>query len=197
MPSQLSASLNSAAGAESYKRRRMSALPFALLLVGVLLAACSGGSPGAADAGAATPTSEADRGLAFAECMRENGVDEFPDPDDDGGNFLGDDSGIDPESPEFMKATEACRDLVPPQDEGESGGEPADLEKATEWAQCIRDNGVPDFPDPVIDGNTTVVDTTGLEDGEADSQKMDEALEACEGKRPAGNLDRRQNGGNQ
>jgi hypothetical protein len=46
--------------------------------------------------------------LAFAECMRENGVD-IPDPQA-GGGFLQPGSGVDPQTPEFQEAMEACRD---------------------------------------------------------------------------------------
>jgi len=52
----------------------------------------------------------------LAKCMRANGVPEFPDPSADGGIQLHrtkDGSGIDPESPEFRKAEEACRQFRP------------------------------------------------------------------------------------
>lgn len=50
----------------------------------------------------------------FAQCMRENGVAGFPDPSADGGGMmLGQDSGIDPESPKFQAAQEKCRQFQP------------------------------------------------------------------------------------
>jgi hypothetical protein len=53
--------------------------------------------------------------LVHAECMRENGVD-FPDPSfsEDGGAMvnIGPGSGIDPDSPAFKRAQEACEDLM-------------------------------------------------------------------------------------
>ncbi len=53
--------------------------------------------------------------LAHAKCMRDNGVD-FPDPSfgDDGGVVvdIGPDSGIDPDSPAFKRAQEACQELM-------------------------------------------------------------------------------------
>jgi hypothetical protein len=49
--------------------------------------------------------------LAYAECMREHGVD-FPDPQVNGGMVrIG--TGIDPEDPDFTEADEACRDELP------------------------------------------------------------------------------------
>ena len=49
--------------------------------------------------------------LAFAKCMREHGIENFPDPGADGGLILraGEESGINPDSPEFKAAEEACR----------------------------------------------------------------------------------------
>jgi hypothetical protein len=171
-------------------------LPFVpLLLTGVLLTGCSGDSSGAASPGDASPTDAKGRGLAFAKCMRESGVPTFPDPGNDGDQLLGKDSGVDPKSPEFMKAQEACKDLMPQGKEGEKGGKPADLAKARVWAQCVRDNGEPKFPDPQIDGDTAVVDTTGVPDGEG--APLDKALEICQDKRPSGNLAMRRMGGGQ
>jgi hypothetical protein len=122
-------------------------------------------------------------------------VKDFPDPSDDGGGqVVGKDSGVDPKSPEFTKAQEACQDLMP-QANGAKGGKPADLAKAREWAKCIRENGVPKFPDPELDGNAAVVDTTGIPDEEGGP--LDKALETCEDKRPSGNLQMRRNGGGQ
>ncbi|WP_327710987.1 hypothetical protein OG912_22565 [Streptomyces sp. NBC_00464] len=153
-----------------------------LLLLGVLMTACSGGSSGAADSGGAKPTGSADRALAYAKCMRENGVTKFPDPKGDGSGVIGKDSGIDPESPTFKKAMEACKDLTP-QGAGPAGGKPIDAAKGRAWAECVRDNGVKDFPDP--DSDTGRVDMTGVGTGGEDPT-LDKALETCADKKPAG-----------
>ncbi len=54
--------------------------------------------------------------LAHSRCMREHGID-FPDPTfgEDGGvqMRIRKGSGIDPESPKFQEAQEACRDEMP------------------------------------------------------------------------------------
>jgi hypothetical protein len=52
--------------------------------------------------------------LANARCMREHGMD-FPDPtfDPNGGARLKLGGGINPDSPKFKKAQEACRDTMP------------------------------------------------------------------------------------
>ncbi|HYN97781.1 MAG TPA: hypothetical protein VES42_28410 [Pilimelia sp.] len=49
----------------------------------------------------------------LAKCMRENGIENFPDPAADGGIRLNRNSGIDPESAEFKAATEKCRQFRP------------------------------------------------------------------------------------
>ena len=54
--------------------------------------------------------------LAHAQCMRDHGID-MPDPtiDEDGGVQMRIErgSGVDPESPKFREAQEACRDTLP------------------------------------------------------------------------------------
>ena len=58
-----------------------------------------------------------DAALAHSRCMRENGVEDFPDPtfDEDGGTQirLSKGSGIDPDDPDFREAEEACQDTMP------------------------------------------------------------------------------------
>ncbi|MFF0445966.1 hypothetical protein ACFYT4_06045 [Streptomyces sp. NPDC004609] len=193
-PVQASDSRGGSAGARAYGRTKARVLPLVpLLLSGVLLTACSGGSA-EEKAGGAKPSGAADRGVAFATCMRENGVAAFPDPADDGSLMVGKDSGVDPKSAEFKKAEEACKELSPQGGDGSDGGAPADLGKAREWAQCVRDNGVPKFPDPELKGDTLEVDMTGVgADGE--DRTLDKALETCQDERPAGNLRMRHNGG--
>jgi hypothetical protein len=61
-----------------------------------------------------------ERALEHARCMREKGIEDFPDPtfSADGGAQIqlgrrGERGGIDPEDPEFQAAQEACGDLRP------------------------------------------------------------------------------------
>jgi hypothetical protein len=55
--------------------------------------------------------------LAHARCMREHGIENFPDPtlDEDGGVQvrITQGSGIDPEDDDFKDAQEACKDEMP------------------------------------------------------------------------------------
>jgi hypothetical protein len=71
---------------------------------------------------AASPTSSLDPNealLAFAQCMRDNGVPDFPDPKEDGISLGG--TGIDRNSPEFKAAQKACETLLP-QPSSNTGG---------------------------------------------------------------------------
>ena len=118
-------------------------LPF-FLSAGLLLTALTLGSATAQQ----TETERADAALAFAQCMRDNGYAEFPDPTPDGDiRFqINRDS-----APRFEAAAAACQHLAP---EGMRGDDisPESLEALIKLAQCMRENGVPDFPDPSAEG---------------------------------------------
>jgi len=68
----------------------------------------NGGAPGATDANSAQ---EQAQGLKFAVCMRSHGVPNFPDPDHDGAFDLP--SGINPPTPQFQRAVQACMKARP------------------------------------------------------------------------------------
>jgi hypothetical protein len=52
--------------------------------------------------------------LAYSECMRENGIADFPEPVEGQLKIeAGPGSDLNPESPAFQKAEEACRSLAP------------------------------------------------------------------------------------
>lgn len=61
------------------------------------------------------------QGLKFAQCMRSHGVPTFPDPKAGGGMHTEEQSGretqgsqgVDPDSPQFKAAEQACRSLAP------------------------------------------------------------------------------------
>ena len=118
----------------------------ALALIALLSVGCS-------DAAAQTGSAAATRaqGVKFAECMRKNGVREFPDPDASGSltiDQIANRSSLDTDSAAFTQAMSACRDLAPPGFTGNTRS-PQQQKEALKFAQCIRENGVKDFPDPV------------------------------------------------
>jgi hypothetical protein len=94
---------------------------------------------------------DGDKAARFAACMRDNGVREFPDPDASGeltidGVLNG--SSLDSTTPAWKQAIRACRDLQPPGFTGDENVTDEEQAVRLRFAQCMRDNGVEDFPDP-------------------------------------------------
>jgi hypothetical protein len=166
--------------------------PVSLLLAGTLISGCSGDSKAASGGGASPESSGSangsfDQALEFAECMRAEGVPEFPDPQQADGGVRMDAGGVDTDSPEFQGAMEACRHKAPQAQGQGQGGEPLDPKKVAAWAECIRENGVPNFPDPEVNGGQMALDFAGagLSMGDPAFQK---ARSACQDKWPGGSM---------
>jgi hypothetical protein len=123
----------------------------ALLLVGGC--AKSGGQGSGAGTDSSDNGSNAPRAalLAYAQCMRASGVPNFPDPDPSGrfGVEHGSNSDIDTNAPTYQAAAQNCRALLPGADQHNS---PQNVPELLKLAQCLRANGVPNFPDPGPDG---------------------------------------------
>lgn len=83
--------------------------------------------------------------VAFANCMQDNGVPDYPDPQNDGINLNG--TGVDPNSPDFHAAQAVCESLLPqprstPHAEGQEivpGNSP--WEKVVPGGDCHCANG--------------------------------------------------------
>src|SRR3954451_689308 len=109
-------------------------------------------STNAASTASSTTTSSAtttkltaqEKAVKFAECMRANGVPHFPDPDSKGASNF----GVDVSREVWLKAIDACKALKPP---GALSSKRTLKQQAASlrFAQCVRDHGVKDFPDPV------------------------------------------------
>jgi hypothetical protein len=154
-------------------RRRLWPLA-ALATVALIGAGCSNGSAENGNTGTATASSSGttsstgtasntssgadkkltarDKAVKFAECIRAHGVSDFPDPNEKN-DF---DYGVSVTPAVWNKATTACKNLQPP---GTLSGKrtPKQQSASLRFAQCIRDNGVKDFPDPV--NGEPVIDT--------------------------------------
>jgi hypothetical protein len=105
-------------------------------------AASSSGSPGPG-AGRSGP-------LAFAECMRANGVPNFPDPNP-GRGLLFSLAGVDPSAPAFEAAQTKCQKLMGPGlpfPGSKTHPSAQTMAKLLQIARCMRGHGVPQFPDP-------------------------------------------------
>jgi hypothetical protein len=122
----------------------------ALAMVTLIGAGCSNEPDENGTAGNTNATIR-DKGVKFAECMRQNGVSEFPDPPASGGLTIDgvvNGSSLDTSSPAWKTAIVACKELQPPGFTGDEEVTASEQEARLEFAQCIRDNGVEDFPDP-------------------------------------------------
>lgn len=163
-------------------------LTLGLLALSLGLSACGSADDGdgvataggdGADPSASATLSDQEAAVRFAQCMREHGID-VPDPDPDQEGFRAQlPEGTDPE--DARAATEECKQYMP------NGGEPPKLdpeviEKQRQFAQCMRDNGVEEFPDPSEDGGVKI------EGDQFDTQSPEfkAAEEACAQFKPEG-----------
>jgi hypothetical protein len=158
----------------------------ALALIALIGAGCGGSSD---SGGSNTTAANQEKAVKFAECMREHGVSQFPDPDASGkltvdGVING--SSIDPDGPTWNNALDACKDLQPPGFTGGGERSSSQQEAALRFAQCVRENGVPDFPDPspgqpLIDTNRIPSSNTanGMSILNAATHKCGDALAAA------------------
>ena len=162
------------------------------LVVGalVLLSGCSGNraNPGA------QPSTISDAeilaiGKQLAECARNNGVPDFPDPYVEKGKLR-----FSAEVEQALQgrysqqvldqAEQACKsimDRLPESairsDSGEADDPQQDVETMKKLAQCMRDNGIPEWPDPKADGSFPVAGTPL--DAEGKSERVLAAGEKC------------------
>jgi hypothetical protein len=134
-------------------RRPRPLAALALIAMVVLISACGSNAPAATSSGSSggnNTTAAAQKAVKFAECMRRNGVSKFPDPNASGKltiDAVANGSSVDPSTPAFTQAISACKALEPP---GFTGSKRSSQQQdaALKFAQCIRENGVQDFPDP-------------------------------------------------
>ncbi|MGI9528996.1 MAG: hypothetical protein ACR2NG_04735 [Acidimicrobiia bacterium] len=171
----------------------------------LLVAACSGSADDSvASLSSTTTTAAASTGqlsdggttdedaiLAFAACMRENGIEDFEDPtiDADGriefGGGFGGGAGGDGERAD-REALRAARDICQENLEGLAFG-PGNVDRSEiedqlyEFAACMRDNGY-NMPDPDFSAEPGEGGGGGPFGGDVDpaDPAFQEALEACE-----------------
>ena len=153
----------------------------ALAVVALIGASCSDAPDENGGAGNANAANQG-KAVKFAECMRDNGVSEFPDPEPSGGLTIDgvvNGSSLDPSSAAWENAMAACEDLQPPGFTGDEDVTAEEQEARLEFAQCIRDNGVEDFPDPAVDA--PLVDTNRIPSAATESGMtvLNAAMQTC------------------
>lgn len=117
--------------------------------------------------------------LESARCMRAHGIADFPDPSSNGSLSLHVQPGSDlnPHSAEFQAAESACKldltgtNMAPAQ-------EAAANARALNYSQCMRSDGIADFPAPNGQGALTIDMGTG--DLDSNSAKFQAAEKACQ-----------------
>jgi hypothetical protein len=134
---------------ETMSRQRRPLAALAVLAVATVISACGSGASGQTG-GAGNANSGYQAAVKFAECIRANGVSQFPDPNASGQFAYGipsPSSPLDPSSAAWQKAIGACR-TVEPSNFMPTSYTTKQIEARLKFAQCVRDNGVPSFPDP-------------------------------------------------
>jgi hypothetical protein len=135
----------------------------AVVAFSLLAAGCGGGgSPGVASVASSTTadTTTQNPALAFARCMRSNGVPNFPDPPRVGArSFKETVQHLAAGNPRFPGAQRACNHLLP---NGGNGQQEAAQQTRTRladelsFARCMRSHGVSRFPDPTAQAGLSV-----------------------------------------
>jgi hypothetical protein len=111
-----------------------------------------GGSSASAEASRQSPEGTASveqKTLAFAKCMRSNGVPNFPDPNAGGGFHIR--AGTNPSSPAFKAAQAKCQKVMPGGGllgPGTTQASTRTMARMLKVAQCMRGHGISAFPDP-------------------------------------------------
>jgi hypothetical protein len=164
------------------RRLRQPATLVLAALIGWIGGGCSNGPLENSSTGTATSAGTSgnekaanrDQAVKFAACMRENGVSDFPDPDASG-EFV---YGVSVSPAVFTKAVDACKDLQPPGALSSTRG-PEQQKEGLEFARCMRENGVKDFPDPI--NGEPLVDTNRIPSSERSGGMtiLNAAMERC------------------
>ena len=164
--------------------KRLAALAL-IAAIAPIGAGCGSDEPSVTDtagSGATTETSARSQAVRFAECMRDNGVSGFPDPDPSEGftiDAVVNGSSLDTEGPAWKAAIAACKDLQPAGFTGPGRRDAEQQKGALAFAKCIRDNGVHDFPDPI--NGEPLVDTRRIPstDQSGGMARLNAAMQTC------------------
>lgn len=128
----------------------------------LVAAACGGNSSSAGSSGSSTSPPSA---VAYSACVRNHGVPNYPDPNSSGQLPKGGAQAFGVSTSQYQAAQQACRHLLPGNDRTfyaaliqclETGDcPPAVVQQALtegrKFAQCMRNQGVSNWPDPTVD----------------------------------------------
>jgi hypothetical protein len=131
-------------------------------------------------------------GREAVQCFRDNGVPTIPDPILENGRITfpdGVEEQIEEQYSEQLldQAQQACQSIIDRLPQAAVGGEPEaeerrppgpeDIEAMRRFAECMRDNGAPDWPDPLPDGSWPPEDNPLVTEGK--SPRITAGFDAC------------------
>jgi hypothetical protein len=156
----------------------------ALVTLAALLALAAGCSSGNGHGAAAASPSANDEAVAlsvgreFAQCARQHGKPEFPDPAIQEGVLAF--PGATKE--DQVAVQDACASIlqrVPPSMVHHPHVPTAEeMAQLRQFAQCLRQNGIPEWPDPASDGTFPIMGTPLAAEGK--SQRWFAARQVCD-----------------
>jgi hypothetical protein len=178
------------AGMAADSARRAVAAIIATAALALLAAACGGSKGGQAAQLGSTATqsstssntsaasAQENGALAFARCMRSNGVPNYPDPSSGGELVKKTPQQLGVSTSQFQAARRACQHLLP--NGGQTHAQYVQQLRARtlRLARCMRAHGVTNFPDPGSDGHFPDAQLHALEN--QDSPQFQAANNACE-----------------
>lgn len=150
----------------------------AFVLAAGLVAAC--GKPSSAPAGVrstAAASTTAQQMLAFARCLRNHRVPNWPDPNASG-TFPRSAKQIAANNSRFPAAQTACRHLLPSDGNRPSPAQWRQIRSTmVAFARCMRKNGMPNWPYPTNDAHGRPVFRIRIDPG---SPQFTTKIHACE-----------------
>jgi hypothetical protein len=168
----------------------LAALAVAAVLVGAL-AGCGAASPAPGATGSPTASLQQQARtvwLQFAHCVRAHGAPSFPDPQVDSQGHA--DFGQSPQTKaEANQAQGACGSILNRLPASVTGNAPvtaAKLHELTLLAHCMRQHGLPQWPDPQPDGTFRLSATPYATTGK--SPQVLGAMQACSQYNAAGSI---------
>jgi hypothetical protein len=147
--------------------------------------ASSGGRGSGPQTGIAIDGGSRANALKLSECVRANGIPNFPDPNGDG---VIQGTGFNPDSPAFRAAMDKCKKYEPNGGHASTPQQTAQLEaEALRFSECMRSHGVTNFPDPNFGPGGTVRIRMGAHNGtslDPNSHIFQAAMKACRSNLP-------------
>jgi hypothetical protein len=157
-------------------------------VVAITCVACSSPSsssgPGTGSGPQSGPAAEL---VKYAQCMRSHGITDYPDPSGAGnsisigssaqaGSGGGNNSDLNPDSPAYQAASQACRSLAPGGSVS-AGQLVQDVAAGVKLATCMRAHGFPSFPDPTSQNIFNIPSSIDMNSSEYES-----AISTCQSK---------------